>query len=84
MVTKIPTQVQTELGWGRLESAVWRRLACNRVSDSGLASALLQSSTVKSGCMDGPQFSSLASPPALCYQRHFLKRAFRKTGRITK
>jgi len=35
-------------------------------------------------CVDGPQFSSLASLPALCYQRYFLKRAFRKTGRITK
>jgi hypothetical protein len=41
VVTKIPTQVQTELGWGRLESAVWRRLACDCVSDSGLASAAL-------------------------------------------
>ena len=36
------------------------------------------------GESEATQFSSLASPLDLCYQRHFLKRAFRKTGKTTK
>ena len=77
MVMNFPPKFRRSLGGGSLESSVWRRLGCNRVWTQ-VWQALYRR------YVDGPQFSSLASPPEPCYQRHFLKRAFRKAGRTTK
>ena len=83
MVTNFPPKFRRSLGgagWNLLYGGGWLVIASGlrfgKCSDAVFAGEIV--------CVDGPQFSSLASPLDLCYQRHFLKRAFRKTGRITK